>query len=127
MFMLRGPYPAMQSTVILPSPNWGDSSGIASTLQVLRAMDGTRYTYIHSKDGRKVFQWDFTIARNKALELRAFINAYYRTKVQVIDHNDDIWIGYLINNPFEHAGSGRAVDFPGGETMDITLEFEEAE
>jgi len=127
MFMLRAPYPAMQATVVLPSPNWGDSSGIASTLQILRAMDGTSYTYVHTKDGRKRLQWDFTIARNKALELRAFINSYYRTKVQVIDHNDDTWIGYLINNPFEHAGSGRAVNFPGGETMDITLEFEEAE
>lgn len=127
MLMLRAPYPAMQSTVVLPSPNWGDSSGIASTLQVLRAMDGTAYTYVHTKDGRKRLQWDFTIARHKALELRAFINAYYRVQIQVTDHNDDVWVGYLINNPFEHAGSGRAVDFPGGETMDITLEFEEAE
>jgi hypothetical protein len=90
-------------------------------------MDGTSYTYVHTKEGRKKLQWDFTIARNKALELRAFINSYYRTQIQVTDHNDDVWIGYLINNPFEHTGSGRAVDFPGGETMDITLEFEEAE
>jgi len=127
MFFIRAPHPSIQATIALPNPNWGDSVGLASTLQVVRAMDGTRYTYVHSKNGRKRLQWDFTVARHKALELRAFIKAYYRSQVQVLDHNDDTWVGYLINNPFEHAGSGRAIGFPGGETMDITLEFEETE
>jgi hypothetical protein len=45
--------------------------------------------------------------------------------MQITDHNDDVWVGNLMNNPFEFGGSGRAVAFPGGETMDITLEFEE--
>jgi hypothetical protein len=127
MFFLRAPYPAIQSSVALPSPEWGDSVGLTSSLQILRAMDGTRYTYVHEKDGRKRLQWDFTIARHKALELRAFIRSYYRSQIQAIDHNEDTWVGYLINNPFEHAADERAVGFPGGETMTITLEFEEAE
>lgn len=127
MFLIRAPYPAPQYTIMLPSPNWGDSVNVASTFQVLTAMDGTRFTYVHDRDGRKKLQWDFTIARNKALELRAFIKSYYNLQVQVIDHNSDVWIGYLINNPFEHTGSGKAEGFPGGETMDITLEFEETE
>lgn len=127
MFLIRAPYPAPQYTIMLPSPNWGDSVNLTSTLQILDAMDGTRFTYVKDRDGRKRLQWDFKMARNKALELRAFINSYYHLQVQIIDHNSDSLIGYLINNPFEHAGSGKAEGFPGGETMDITLDFEEAE
>lgn len=127
MFFIRAPYPSIQVTMELPSPHWSDSVALASTLQMLRAMNGTQYTYVHARNGRKKFQWDFTLSRNKALELRAFLKVYYRFQVQVIDHSDATWVGYLINNPFESAGSGRAVDFPGGETMDITLEFEEVE
>lgn len=127
MFFIQAPYPATQVTMTLPSPRWSDSVALTSTLQVLRAMNGAQSTYVHGRSGRKKFQWDFTLARNKALEMRAFLKVYYRFQVQITDHNDETWIGYLINNPFESAGSGRAVDFPGGETMDITLEFEERE
>jgi len=125
MFYIRAPYPSLQITVEMPSPNWSDSVALTSTMQVLRAMNGAQYTYVHGRDGRKRFQWDFRLARNKALELRAFLKVYQRMPLQITDHNDDVWVGYLMNNPFEMAGSGRAVGFPGGETMDITLEFEE--
>ena len=127
MFLIRAPYPAPQVTLIMPSPNWGDSVNVTATLQIIHAMDGTRYTYVRDRDGRKKLQWDFQITRHKALELRAFIRVYYSLKVQIIDHNSDTWVGYLINNPFEYTGSGKAEGFPGDETMDITLEFEEAE
>ncbi|MHA1935876.1 MAG: hypothetical protein ACW97A_11385 [Candidatus Thorarchaeota archaeon] len=127
MFTLRAPYPTLQMTLVLPSPEFSDSVGLTSTMQISRAMDGTSYTYVKSRSGRKRLQWDFTIARDKALELRAFLNVYYRTKIQVLDHNDDTWIGYLVNNPFESTGGGKAVNFPGGEVMDLTLEFEEVE
>lgn len=127
MFFIRAPYPAAQVTIELPSPHWSDSVALTSTLQILRAMNGTQYTYVRDRNGRKKFQWDFVIARHKALELRAFLKVYYRSQVQIIDHADDTWVGYLINNPFESAGSGAAVGFPGNETMDITLEFEERE
>ena len=125
MFFIRAPYPSMHVTVELPSPNWSDSVTLTSSLQVLHSMSGVQYTYVHEKGGRKRLQWDFTLSRHKALELRAFLKVYYRTQMEIIDHSGVSWIGYLTNNPFESAGSGRAVDFPGGETMDITLEFEE--
>lgn len=127
MFFIRAPYPSMQVTLELPSPNWSNSVALTSTMQVLHAMNGAQFTYVHDRDGRKRFQWDFTIARHKALELRAFLKVYYRFQVQIIDHGVDTWVGYLINNPFESAGSGAAGGFPGDETMDITLEFEERE
>jgi hypothetical protein len=89
-------------------------------------MNGTAYTYVKSRNGKKKFQWQFEIARNKALELQAFLKAYHGKLIQVTDHDGDIWIGYFRSNPFEFTGAGRAGDgWPGGETMVIQLEFEE--
>jgi len=125
-FILRAPYPGPQTTTILPSPRWGDSKAITATLIRMRAVDGTLYTYVKSRNGRMKFQWEFEIARHKALELREFINSYAASLIEATDHDGDRWIGYLRNNPFELTGAGRAGDFwPGGETMTITLEFEE--
>ena len=125
MFKLEAPYPGYQTTTWLPSPSWGDSVALTSSVSSVRAMDGTLYTYVKQRAGRKRFQFDFEIARSKALELRAFIKVYYSTPIRFTDHNASQWIAYLQNNPFEFAGDSKAEPFPGGETMTITLEFEE--
>lgn len=125
-FLIKAPYPGVRTTTLLPPPRWGDSKTLTSTIQTMRAIDGTLYTYVKSRNGRKKFQWEFEIARNKALELREFINSYRGALIQVMDHDGDTWIGYLRNNPFEFTGAGRAgANWPGQETMDIILEFEE--
>lgn len=124
---MRGPYPGIQTTTLLPSPRWGDSKSLRATVLSQRAVDGTLYTYVKSRNGKKGLQWDFEIARDKALELRAFINAYQGQLIEVIDHDGDRWVGYLQNNPFEFSGAGRAGPYwPGAETMTIKLEFEQA-
>jgi hypothetical protein len=127
MFILEGPYPAIQTTTILPSPDWGDINEPTAIVKALRAMDGTLYTYTQSKNNRRKCHWDFKLSRDKALELKAFITSYYRTQIRIVDHDSVVWIGYLQNNPFELTGSDRAPSFPGGEMMDISLDFEESE
>lgn len=125
-FILRAPYPGVETTTLLPSPRWGDSKAVSATVQSMRAMDGTLYTYVKSRNGRKRFQWEFEISRNKALELREFIDSYFSRLIHVTDHDGDTWIGYLRSNPFEFTGGGRAGEgWPGGETMIIRLEFEQ--
>lgn len=125
MFMLRAPYPAPQTTTVLPSPAFGDTVALTSTVKTMRAMDGTLYTHVQERTGRKRLRWDFQISRNKALELREFIDKYFGSVIQVIDHNNDKWVGFLKNNPFEFTGRGRAPSWPGQETMTVTIEFEE--
>ena len=126
MFILRAPYPAIQTTTVMPSPNWGDTTSLAATVQSMRGTDGTLYTYVKSRSGRKRVKWDFELSRHKAIELREFINAYYGSAIQAVDHDDVSWVGYLKNNPFEFTGAGHAGSWwPGGETMNVTLEFEE--
>ena len=125
-FLMKAPYPSVRTTTLLPSPRWSDSKGLTATVQSMRAMDGTLYTYVKTRNGRKKYNWEFEVSRHKALELRAFINAYNGKLIQVIDHDGDTIVGYLRNNPFEFAGAGRAGDgWPGGETMTVILEFEE--
>ena len=125
-FILKGPYPGPNTTTLLPSPRWGDSKALTASVQSIRSMNGELYTYVKSRNGRKKLRWEFEISRNKALELREFINSFYGSLIQAIDHDGDSWIGYLRNNPFEFSGAGRAGDgWPGGETMMITLEFEQ--
>jgi len=92
----------------------------------LRGMDGTAYTYVKPRNGRKRHQWELEISRHKALELREFLHSYFRKLVQVTDHGGNILVGYFRSNPFELMGSGRAGEgWPGGETMSIQLEFEQ--
>lgn len=115
----------MQTTTVLPNPAFGDTVGLTSTVKTMRAMDGTLYSHVQTRTGRKRLKWEFTISRNKALELREFIDKYFGSMMQATDHNGDVWVGFLKNNPFEFAGRGRAASWPGGEVMNISIEFEE--
>lgn len=122
---MKAPHPSVKTTTLMPSPKWGDSKTLTASVLSMRSMDGTLYTYIKSRNGRKKFKWEFEVARDKALEIREFINSYRGEVIQITDHDGDEWIGYLRNNPFEFTGVGRAVGWPGNETMNIMLEFEE--
>jgi hypothetical protein len=127
MFILEAPYPNIQTTTLLPSPNWGDSIEPVAIVKALRAMDGTLYTYVKSKDQRKKHSWEFNISRDKALELEAFIRSYTSSKIKIVDHDNTIFIGYLQTNPSAFSGSGRAPSVPGGEYMSVSINFEESE
>ncbi len=127
MFIIKAPYPAMRTTLLLPSPKFDDSVALTATVMTMRAMNGTLYTHVKSRSGRKTLRWDFEISRHKALEFREFIDVYCASKLHVTDHNNTVWIGYLKNNPFEFTGQGRAgLNWPGGETMVVSIEFEES-
>ena len=127
MFTLQAPYPGLQTTTVMPSPEFGDSENLVNEVSARRAMDGTLYTYVKRK-GRRRLQWSFRLSRNKGLELRAFIQAYFASKIQVTDHNDRKWVGNFTNNPFEFDTDARAAPaitpMPRGERQRITLEFE---
>lgn len=130
MFTIAAPYPLIETTSVLPSPKFSDAESLQVEVSRKLAVDGTRYTYIKKKDRRKLL-WSFKLTRNKSLELRAFIYAYFASKIKVTDHNERVWIGYFTSNPFEFDTSGRAgpaVDpMPRGEVVNIDIEFEGVE
>ena len=73
MFTFQAPHSAPVATTLLPNPTFGDGERLTDEIQVKRAMDGTLYTHVKTKNGRKNLQWTFLLTRNKALELRAFV------------------------------------------------------
>lgn len=121
------PYPLIETYVYLPNPEFGDSEAFTISISSKRSMDNTRYTYVKSKDGRKRLQMRFHLTRKKALEFRAFLNAYYRTCITLFDHLEQLWIGWITTNPneFENVRAILGNSSITGDTLtDIQIEFE---
>lgn len=131
MITLQAPYPALECTTLLPNPDFGDSENSTNSVDLKRAMDGTVYTYVRRTGNRQRLLFSFRLTRNKALELRAFIQAYYAQRIKMTDHEGREWLGNLVNNPFEFDTPQRAAPaiapMPRGEYQAITLEFEGVE
>jgi hypothetical protein len=127
MFMLQAPYPGLQTSTVMPSPEFGDSENLVVEIDKKHALDGTLFTYVKRK-GRRKLQWTFGLTRNKGLELRAFLQSYFASRVLVTDHNERRWAGYFVNNPFEFDTDRRSAPaispMPRGERQRITLVFE---
>lgn len=124
-FVVQAPLPLVQTTLLLPSPLVGNQKNLASTVETIRSMNGRVYTYIKSKRGRMVYQWDFRTTKDKAREAREFIRIYNGKVVRVTDHNDSKIEGYITVNPLEFRGDGRAGGYPSGEVYTWTLSIEE--
>lgn len=125
MFIVQAPYPAVKTTLLIPSPRMGNGKNLQATVQTLRMVDGTLYTYKKSKRGRKVHRWEFIVSSDKALEIKAFMDSYQGNLMKVVDHDEITHIGYLVLNPFEEICDGRSSNWPGGEAYQITLQLEE--
>jgi len=127
MFKLQSPYPLLQTTTLLPDPQFSDSQGLIHLVTRKLAMDGTRYTYVKKKDRQKL-KWSFKLTRNKSLELRAFIQSYFASVIKVTDHNNVVWVGNLTDNPFEFNTAERGAPpispMTRGEMVQIDLTFE---
>lgn len=108
---------AYQTTTILPNPQWNDSENLTVEIITKRAMNGALYTYAKTKNERRKLSMRFELTRQKAMELRAFIRAYYKSKIRLIDHIGQTWIVNFMSNPFEFTTSSM-------EWKNIQLEFE---
>ena len=119
MLRLAAPYPTVQTVTLLPNPEFSDSEGLTAEVLQYRSMVGNLYTYVKAKNSKKRLLFRFQLNRQKALELRAFIQSYYKSKISLTDHNNVSWVVYLMNNPFEF-------ETPTKQQI-ISLEFEECE
>jgi len=127
MFTLQAPYPGLQTTSVVPNPDFGDGENLVVEVSMKRAMDSTLFTYVKRK-GRRRLQWTFSLTRNKGLEVRAFLQSYFADKILVTDHNGRKWVGNFVNNSFEFETDRRSAPaitpMPRGERQRITVEFE---
>ncbi len=131
MFQLEAPHPHLQTTTVLPSPQFSDQERLLDTVTRKTAVDGTRYTYVRRRPGRRKLRWTFLLTRIKALELEAFLRAYHASPLRITDHRDRVWLGYFTSNPVEFEGRGRAAPaippLTRGELYAVELEFEGVE
>lgn len=124
-FLIQAPFPLMQTTLLLRNPHLTNTRKLTASVETMRSINGTLYTYVKSKRGRKVHEWDFTSSRDKMLETKTFVEQYHGGLVQVVDHENVTHLGYLIMNPLESGGEGRAGGWPSGEAYRFTLQLEE--
>lgn len=131
MFQLQAPYPRLTTTTYLPNPQFGNQESLLDTLVTKRALDGTRFTYVKRRGGRRKLRWQFQLSRNKALELRAFFCSYFAVTVKITDHEGRVWVGNFTGNPFEFdtpdAARPAIAPMPRGELQAIDVEFEGVE
>lgn len=123
---LRAPYPSVQTTTTLPNPLLGDSEGATVEVATRRTLDGTLFTYVKTKHDRRRLHLNFRVTRTKGLEVYEFIRSYHASPMLYYDHLDRIWLGYIMNNPFEFVtdSTWKSERYPHGEMMTFTLEFE---
>lgn len=122
---IQAPWPGPTTTHFMPNPLSGDSVGSTNTLEIKRSMNGTRYSYVKSRDQRKRLLWNFRLSKDKALEMRSFFDTYTGTQCKIIDHLGKEYIGYFITNPFDFESVSRSVGSPGNNTIhQIQIEFQ---
>jgi len=124
-FIVQAPYPAVTDNLLLRSPEFSNQVNKAHSMTVIRTGNGDIYTYINKKRGRQVHQWEFKVSYQKSLEVKEFVRVFASGLVRMIDHNEEIHIGYLTINPFEASGEGRAGGWAGNEAYGFTLQLEE--
>jgi hypothetical protein len=123
MIKFEAPLPSPQTTSFFPNPLLNDTKGANLKVDIRRAMNGERYTYVKTTE-RFRFSFRFRLNRMKALELRAFIYSYSASLIRITFENGEVWALNFMNNPFEFNSSGRAEPAPGHEENTITLELE---
>lgn len=125
-FVIQAPYPNMRTTLVLPSPREGNTESLRASVQTIRAMDGTVYTYVKPKRGRRKFQWDFVTSKDKGVESIEFIKKYAGSVVKTVDHLGQVRVGWVTINPIETIGNGRASSWgERQEAVSFSIEFEE--
>lgn len=131
-FTLNAPFPGVQTSSVLPNPQFGNSEGRVQEINVKRSISGNVRTYVTRgtmPNGklRSKMQWNFVLTRNKAIELLEFVNAYHSSQIQVFDHAGREYRGFIMNNPLEispvRRGAPGAQGLPG-ELCEVSIEFE---
>ncbi len=124
MMILQAPIPGLVTTVVLPDPQFNDAQAKQHSVTIQRAMNGTRYTHVKTTAGRYKLTYEVRMTRMKVLELRAFLQAYYRSQVRLTNHKGEVWRVWFTSNPFVLDTAERAGGAPGGEWVVLTIECE---
>lgn len=110
------------TTIVLPTPEFGDKQGGTGKLNIKRAMDGTRFIYKRDSPSSKL-SYDFVIDRVKAIELRQFLLNNNSKFLTMENWKGERWAVLLTNNPFTFTETAYW-DSPYGNKCSISLDFQ---
>jgi hypothetical protein len=113
---LQAPLPAPNTSCVFPNPQLADVDKPQHEVLIFRSINGTKKTSVKS-NARRQLTYDLELDRLKAEELKAFITAFFASKIRLVNHKDEVWEGYLTSNPFEFAQGSR-------HKITIQLQFE---
>ena len=111
------------TTSVLPSPEFSNVDSKPHTINIKRAMDGTRRVY-KKPASTQILNYTFMVTKMKALELRAFIKLYFDSEIKITDHNGDIWLVRFTNQPWTFNADAPSLSVEGRERVQIPLAFE---
>lgn len=124
MIKLRAPFPTLQTMMVLPNPEFGDSEAPQNKVNVRRAMDGTMYSYVQSGAGNTELDYELSLTRLKALEFAAFVRSYQAFQIQLTDHLDKVWLGTIVTDIVDIVAKSIDRTKPGGERVSIRFQFQ---
>ncbi|MHA2218509.1 MAG: hypothetical protein ACXACY_21495 [Candidatus Hodarchaeales archaeon] len=118
------PYPAMQTFIHLPSPEFGNSEANTATVEFKRSVNNTKYSYVKSRASRRRLQIRFDMTQAKGFELLEFIRSYQRVQIQYFDEQGQTWVGYFITNPNETETRSLAINNSTAMFGYVTIQIE---
>lgn len=118
------PYPAVQTFIHLPNPQFGNSEANVSTVEFKKSVNNTRYSYVKTKDSRRRLLINFDVTQAKGTELLEFIRSYHGIRVQYRDELNQRWLGYFITNPNQIETHSLAVKDDTAKYAYVTIQIE---
>lgn len=122
--IIQAPYPGLETTTTLPSPNFDDAQSLISQVFVKRSMNGKVYTYKNDLGSKFHFNWSFSLTRAKSIEMRNFFEIYGGQPWLVTDHNGQTIVGYCKTNPLSFVPVQRGVYCASVDIVTLEFEFE---
>lgn len=88
---LMAPHELVETTIILPRPDFSDDENLDIKVQYDQAMDGTIYSYKQTSD-RSMISQNYILTREKAEELRRFFIAYSTKNIRLYNYDETVWV-----------------------------------
>lgn len=123
--IFEAPFFTPVTVTILPNPELENTEGQDISVQLKRAIDGTRSSYVKSSDRKTLnFVWQ-NLGRGKLVELQEFFKLYVGEQVRLTDFRGDQWNVIFSENPIDVSVNTRSVNAGGArkESGSISLEL----
>jgi len=119
--ILQAPIPGVGAGVVLPAPELADKENSLSQMAVKRTMNGATYTYV-TRSTNRLLSYTFDLAREKGLELQAFLTEFNGDLMRLQNWKGEIWEVHLMTNPVNFTQNRRHA--PDGPNVGVNLQFE---